>query len=120
MKAFAQFMHQELNLPGNPEELKDICEGTDRYCMYKVGPVLSISVSVAQAALTVKCDVFFFFKSHASLSLLQHGMGVPSISIMLHELIKLLHHAQCRNVILFRLGTSGGVGRNFDFSLCLL
>lgn len=37
-------------------------------------------------------------------------MGVPSISIMLHELIKLLHHAQCHNVVLFRLGTSGGVG----------
>ncbi|XP_037645261.1 uridine phosphorylase 2 [Sebastes umbrosus] len=82
MKAFAQFIHQELGLPGNPEEVRDICEGTDRYCMYKVGPVLSIS----------------------------HGMGVPSISIMLHELIKLLHHAQCRDVILFRLGTSGGVG----------
>lgn len=42
----------------------------------------------------------------------QHGMGVPSISIMLHELIKLLHHAQCRDVILFRLGTSGGVGKS--------
>ncbi|XP_054888422.1 uridine phosphorylase 2 [Poeciliopsis prolifica] len=82
MKAFAQFMHHELKLPGIPEDLKDICEGTDRYCMYKVGPVLSIS----------------------------HGMGVPSISIMLHELIKLLHHAQCRDVVLFRLGTSGGVG----------
>lgn len=39
-------------------------------------------------------------------------MGVPSISIMLHELIKLLHHAQCHDVILFRLGTSGGVGKN--------
>lgn len=47
----------------------------------------------------------------------QHGMGVPSISIMLHELIKLLHHAQCRDVVLFRLGTSGGVG-NYSF-LCL-
>ena len=45
MKAFAQFIHQELQLPGNPEEIRDICEGTDRYCMYKVGPVLSISVS---------------------------------------------------------------------------
>lgn len=45
----------------------------------------------------------------------QHGMGVPSISIMLHELIKLLHHAQCRDVVLFRLGTSGGVGENFVF-----
>lgn len=40
----------------------------------------------------------------------QHGMGVPSISIMLHELIKLLHHARCHSVVLFRLGTSGGVG----------
>ncbi|KAM4608520.1 uridine phosphorylase 2 [Polymixia lowei] len=82
MKVFAQFIHQELNLPGNREEIINMCEGTDRYCMYKVGPVLSIS----------------------------HGMGVPSISIMLHELIKLLHHAQCRDVVLFRLGTSGGVG----------
>uniref|UniRef100_A0A672HUA2 Uridine phosphorylase n=1 Tax=Salarias fasciatus TaxID=181472 RepID=A0A672HUA2_SALFA len=82
MKAFAQFIHKELELSGNPEEITDICEGTDRYCMYKVGPVLSIS----------------------------HGMGVPSISIMLHELIKLLHHAQCQDVVLFRLGTSGGVG----------
>ncbi|XP_030199365.1 uridine phosphorylase 2 [Gadus morhua] len=82
MKAFAQFIHTELNLPGSNDEPKDICEATDRYCMYKVGPVLSMS----------------------------HGMGVPSISIMLHELIKLLHHAHCRDVVLFRLGTSGGVG----------
>ena len=45
MKAFAQFIHQELGLPGNKDEISDICEGTDRYSMYKVGPVLSISVS---------------------------------------------------------------------------
>lgn len=44
-------------------------------------------------------------------------MGVPSISIMLHELIKLLHHAQCRDVVLFRLGTSGGVGKTWLFFL---
>lgn len=45
MRAFAKFMHQELGLPGNTDEITDICEGTDRYSMYKVGPVLSISVS---------------------------------------------------------------------------
>lgn len=61
MKAFAQFMHQELNLPGNPEELKDICEGTDRYCMYKVGPVLSISVSASQALSTDKMSCIISF-----------------------------------------------------------
>lgn len=43
---------------------------------------------------------------------LQHGMGIPSISIMLHELIKLLHHARCIDFILFRIGTSGGVGKS--------
>ncbi|KAG7466917.1 hypothetical protein MATL_G00147440 [Megalops atlanticus] len=82
MKSFAQFIHKELGLPGDSGDIRDICAETDRYSMYKVGPVLSIS----------------------------HGMGVPSISIMLHELIKLLHHARCRDVILFRIGTSGGVG----------
>lgn len=47
MKAFAHFIHQELNIPGNPDDIQDICEGTDRYSMYKVGPVLSISVSIS-------------------------------------------------------------------------
>nr|XP_023970625.1 uridine phosphorylase 2 isoform X3 [Chrysemys picta bellii] len=42
--------------------------------------------------------------------ILMHGMGVPSISIMLHELIKLLHHAKCCDVTIIRIGTSGGLG----------
>ncbi|XP_021253409.1 uridine phosphorylase 2 isoform X3 [Numida meleagris] len=82
MRAFAQFMHKELGLEGDGEDLADICAGTDRYAMYRVGPVLSIS----------------------------HGMGIPSVSIMLHELIKLLHHAKCRDVTIIRIGTSGGLG----------
>ncbi|XP_012886047.1 PREDICTED: uridine phosphorylase 2 isoform X2 [Dipodomys ordii] len=40
----------------------------------------------------------------------KHGMGIPSISIMLHELIKLLHHARCCDVTIIRMGTSGGIG----------
>ncbi|XP_010800297.1 uridine phosphorylase 2 isoform X2 [Bos indicus] len=40
----------------------------------------------------------------------KHGMGIPSISIMLHELIKLLYHARCSDVIIIRIGTSGGIG----------
>ncbi|NXS52736.1 UPP2 phosphorylase, partial [Brachypteracias leptosomus] len=82
MRAFAQFMQKELGLAGDGEEPVDICAGSDRYAMYRVGPVLSIS----------------------------HGMGIPSISIMLHELIKLLHHARCRDVTIIRIGTSGGLG----------
>ncbi|KAM4869904.1 LOW QUALITY PROTEIN: uridine phosphorylase 2 [Urocitellus parryii] len=84
MRAFAMFMHKELRLQGDGEDVKDICAGTDRYCMFKTGPVLFISLS--------------------------YGIGIPSISIMLHELIKLLHHARCCDVISIRIGTSGGIG----------
>lgn len=122
MKAFAQFIHQELNLSGNPEELRDICEGTDRYCMYKVGPVLSISVSITSSMAFTVLEAYCMTVFLTVISILilvpsQHGMGVPSISIMLHELIKLLHHAQCHDVVLFRLGTSGGVGKKVVLSL---
>lgn len=42
----------------------------------------------------------------------QHGMGVPSMSVMLHEVFKLLTYAQCgKDVKFFRLGTSGGIGK---------
>lgn len=45
MKAFALFMHKELRLEGDGDDIEDICAGTDRYCMFKTGPVLSLSVS---------------------------------------------------------------------------
>ncbi|MEE6515322.1 hypothetical protein FKM82_023976 [Ascaphus truei] len=82
MKAFAQYILGELGLGDPTADVANICAGTDRYAMYKAGPVLSIS----------------------------HGMGIPSISIMLHELIKLLYHSKCSNVIAVRIGTSGGIG----------
>ncbi|XP_033718649.1 uridine phosphorylase 1 isoform X2 [Tursiops truncatus] len=45
-----------------------------------------------------------------SVRFLNHGMGIPSIAIMLHELIKLLYHARCSDITLIRIGTSGGIG----------
>lgn len=45
MKAFAQYITGELNLGDPKADIPNICAGTDRYAMYKVGPVLSISVS---------------------------------------------------------------------------
>jgi len=56
---------------------------TERYSLFKVGPVLSVS----------------------------HGMGKPSISIMLHELTKMLAAAGVLDKTTYiRVGTSGGVG----------
>lgn len=37
-------------------------------------------------------------------------MGVPSISILLHEMIKLMFHAKAKDPIFFRIGTCGGIG----------
>ncbi|KAJ0408223.1 hypothetical protein P43SY_004381 [Pythium insidiosum] len=55
---------------------------TARYVIYKVGPVL----------------------------LANHGMGQPSVSILLHEVTKLLDYAGVKNTVYIRIGTSGGVG----------
>lgn len=82
MKEFIEYIAVLLGMEDPKSEYPNICEGTDRFAMYKVGPVLSVS----------------------------HGMGVPSIAIMLHEVIKLLHHAGCKDVTLIRIGTSGGLG----------
>ncbi|XP_031429676.1 uridine phosphorylase 1 isoform X2 [Clupea harengus] len=82
MKAFIEYIGRELGLADPKTDYPNICAGTDRYAMYKVGPVLSVS----------------------------HGMGIPSIAIMLHELIKLLYHARCTDVTVVRIGTSGGIG----------
>ncbi|PRD24093.1 UNVERIFIED_CONTAM: Uridine phosphorylase 1 [Trichonephila clavipes] len=37
-------------------------------------------------------------------------MGIPSLSILLHEIIKLMYHARCQDVTFLRLGTCGGIG----------
>ncbi|GBP46088.1 Uridine phosphorylase 1 [Eumeta japonica] len=40
----------------------------------------------------------------------QHGMGIPSVGILLHEIIKLMYHAKVRDPVFFRIGTCGGIG----------
>lgn len=37
-------------------------------------------------------------------------MGVPSVGILLHEMIKLMYHAKCKDPIFIRIGTCGGIG----------
>jgi uridine phosphorylase len=62
--------------------LGDITEKTDRYSMFKIGPVLCLN----------------------------HGIGGPSLSIVLNEVLKLLLYAGAKDFTFFRLGTSGGIG----------
>lgn len=83
MEGFAHFIMDEIGykLPAGTT-LLDISYHSYRYSMYKVGPVLCFS----------------------------HGMGIPSVGILLHEVIKLMYHAKCKDPIFFRLGTCGGIG----------
>lgn len=37
-------------------------------------------------------------------------MGIPSVGILLHEVIKLMYHAKVRDPIFIRIGTCGGIG----------
>ncbi|GBG28583.1 Uridine phosphorylase 1 [Hondaea fermentalgiana] len=57
---------------------------TSRFTLYKVGPVIVVN----------------------------HGMGAPSVSILVNELVMALRMAcvPCNEVEAFRIGTSGGIG----------
>uniref|UniRef100_A0A914CTD3 Nucleoside phosphorylase domain-containing protein n=1 Tax=Acrobeloides nanus TaxID=290746 RepID=A0A914CTD3_9BILA len=77
IKMYAETFHNETGV----DLSENLCK-TDRYAMYKTGPVLWIN----------------------------HGMGTPSLSIMLNELIKLLYYAQATDVIFIRVAISYGVG----------
>ncbi|CAL4082258.1 unnamed protein product, partial [Meganyctiphanes norvegica] len=83
MEGFAHYIMKQIDykLPSGTQ-LYDISRMSYRYSMYKVGPVLCLS----------------------------HGMGIPSVGILLHEVIKLMYHAKCKDPVFFRLGTCGGIG----------
>lgn len=44
MKSFTEYIAAELGMEDPASDYPNICAGTDRYAMYKVGPVLSVSV----------------------------------------------------------------------------
>lgn len=51
-------------------------------------------------------DIIYFMYSWST----QHGIGTPSLMVILHEILKLLHYAGAQDVKFFRMGTSGGLG----------
>jgi len=55
---------------------------TERFTMFKVGPIISAS----------------------------HGIGMPSMRVLLHEMAKLMRYAGACDVVFIRVGTSGGIG----------
>ncbi|TMW65933.1 hypothetical protein Poli38472_003698 [Pythium oligandrum] len=82
MKHFAHHVARELQIGAPFGYALSPIGSTSRYVLYKVGSVL----------------------------IANHGMGVPSVSILLHEVTKLLEYAEAQDVVYIRMGTSGGVG----------
>ncbi|KDO23518.1 uridine phosphorylase [Saprolegnia parasitica CBS 223.65] len=82
MKTFALKLAETLGIKAPFGYSLSHIGSTSRYTTYKVGPVL----------------------------IANHGMGMPSISILLHEVTKLLEYAGAHDAIYIRMGTSGGVG----------
>ncbi|MFK7824254.1 MAG: hypothetical protein AB8G05_08855 [Oligoflexales bacterium] len=91
MKNLARNLEANLELGQIHSGIQEVEEATKagRYVMYKIGPVLSVS----------------------------HGMGRPSLSILLEELAKLLFYAKkhskdllAQPVYFLRLGTCGSLG----------
>lgn len=85
MTSFAMSLYRRLrdviDIPANAAT-HDLAKKGGRYCMYKVGPVLV-------------CN---------------HGAGLGSLSILMHEMIKLLNYAEATNVCIMRMGSCGGIG----------
>nr|XP_049706308.1 uridine phosphorylase 1 [Helicoverpa armigera]XP_049706309.1 uridine phosphorylase 1 [Helicoverpa armigera]XP_049706310.1 uridine phosphorylase 1 [Helicoverpa armigera] len=81
MREFAHYMTELLDLPNKGEKIVNLTKHSQRYAMYKVGPVLSIS----------------------------HGIGIPSMTTLLQEVIKLMAYAKAKDPIFFRVGTCGGL-----------
>ncbi|CAB3237915.1 unnamed protein product [Arctia plantaginis] len=81
MREFAEYIAKELDLPCKGSKLVNLTKHSQRYAMYKVGPVLSVS----------------------------HGIGIPSMTTLLQEVMKLISYAKMKDPIIFRIGTSGGV-----------
>lgn len=58
MKAFIEYIATELNMNDPKSEYPNICAGTDRYAMYKIGPVLSVSVCSPVLYCTLKSSAY--------------------------------------------------------------
>jgi len=84
MAHFAEILHQQFGKQFSDRSSAKNLSCSDRYALFKVGPVLLAS----------------------------HGIGMDSISVCLNEILKLLHYSKCdpNRVRFLRCGTSGGLG----------
>ena len=74
-------------------------------CYYFQVVLLQKAVIIITSPMKLWHYLFVYFWST------QHGIGTPSLIVILHEILKLLHYAEAQDVKFFRIGTSGGLGK---------
>lgn len=90
-------------------DVKFVCCGGSPKRMTRFAGELAADLGLGEVAPIGKTDRFTWFKV-GPVIVSSHGMGQPSISILLHEVTKLLSYAEATDVMYFRLGSSGGIG----------
>ncbi|GMT01504.1 hypothetical protein PENTCL1PPCAC_23679, partial [Pristionchus entomophagus] len=98
-----------MDLPRVFGDVKFVCAGGSASRFKHYADEFARDIGVPKPANLSRSDRFVIYKTGAVLWI-NHGMGAPSLSIMLIETLKLLHHARSSDVCFVRLGTSGGVG----------
>ncbi|KAH7731745.1 CBN-UPP-1 protein [Aphelenchoides avenae] len=97
------------DLPGLFRNTKFVCTGGSGGRLKMYADIFAQECGIACSGNLSRSDRFILYKTGPVLWV-NHGMGVPSLSIMLNEIIKLLHYAGATDVTFIRVGTSGGIG----------
>ncbi|XP_788853.2 uridine phosphorylase 2 [Strongylocentrotus purpuratus] len=101
------FSSAQDNLPEMFGDVKFVCMGGTAGRMRKYSEAFSRELEVEWTDYT-KGERYGIFKAGPILCI-SHGIGKPSASIVLHEVIKLVNYAGCQDVVFIRMGTCGGI-----------
>ena len=104
-------LHSGMDLAGMFHDTKFVCMGGSAQRIEKFAQEVAAALHIGDSmpAPIGKTERFSLFKAGPVICV-SHGMGMPSHSILLHEITKLLHYAGASDVVYVRIGTSGGVG----------
>lgn len=92
------------------KDIKFVCLGGSNDRMTKFAYLLGAKLEINQKDVeTVGCHKRYVIYKVGKVLICSHGMGGPSISILLNEIAKLLKYAEADSCWI-RLGTCGGVG----------
>ena len=104
-------LHLNINLKNskNFEHIKFVCMGG---CATRMKDFASKFSESSHIPLSEKynCGKRYVFYMVGPVLFVNHGMGIPSINILLHEITVLLNDGGAHNYVYLRIGSCGGIG----------